>query len=236
MNCSEVLRANKWLVDKELCILTWGNVSYLDRDESILYIKPSGANLDELSPKQISQVSYETNELLGGLSPSVDTPTHLELYKQFGSRHQVPYGVNSIVHTHSVYATAFAQAGSPIPCLGTTHADYFFGEIPCVPQPTEEEVEEDYEKNTGKCIANYFISNGINPMEVPAALVQGHGVFCWGKTIEDALEISMIVEKVAQMASITLSMLPLRTCGGLSPYLLKKHYLRKHGTNNYYGQ
>ena len=226
MNCSEVLNANKWIVDKDLCMLTWGNVSYMDRDKSVVYIKPSGADLNSISPDDISQVSFDDEKLIGGLKPSVDTKIHLELYRNFEE-------VKAVVHTHSLHATSFAQASKGIPCLGTTHADYFFGEIPCVPQPTPEMIVEDYERHTGKCIANYFLKHNISSSSVPAALVEGHGVFCWGKTLKNALENAMIVEKIAEMALITLSLNP---NSELSSYVLYKHFLRKHGGASYYGQ
>lgn len=226
MSCLEVLYANKWIVEKNLSILTWGNVSKVNREEGQIYIKPSGANLETLGSEDISIVSLGDGSHLSGLSPSVDTKTHRQLYKHFDD-------VGCVVHTHSTYATAFAQANCSIPCLGTTHADYFFGSIPCITQPTSNEVDKDYEKFTGLRIVNHFHTLGINSLEVPAALVQGHGVFCWGKTVKDALENSIIVEKVAEMAIHTLS---LNQKSKLSEYILNKHFLRKHGKNKYYGQ
>jgi len=226
MSCSEVLFANKKIVDNNLVILSWGNVSKIDRSNNVLYIKPSGADLEQISEHDIAQVSTVDGHWVRGMKPSVDTKIHLEIYKGFSD-------VGAVVHTHSVYATAFAQANKPIPCLGTTHADYFHGEIPCVPQPTVVELDDDYEKHTGLRIVDYFNHFGINYNHVPAALVEGHGVFCWGKTIEDAVETSIILEKVAEMAILTLS---LNKDSNLSDYVLDKHFTRKHGDSKYYGQ
>jgi len=226
MSCLEVLEANKAIVENNLSILTWGNVSIIDRDKSVIYIKPSGADLGSLSPEDISVVSTKDGSRVSGMRPSVDTDIHLEIYKGFKS-------IGSIVHTHSVYATSFAQAGMGVPCLGTTHADYFYGEVPCVPQPTYEEVQDKYEKFTGSGIVNYFDYYNIDPAHIPAALVEGHGVFCWGKSSQDAIETSIILEKVSEMALLTLS---LRRDCNLSDYILEKHFTRKHGDSKYYGQ
>jgi L-ribulose-5-phosphate 4-epimerase len=226
MSCLEVLFANKQIVDKNLVILSWGNVSKIDRDKKLLYIKPSGADLEEISQYDIAQVSTLDGSWVLGMKPSVDTKIHLEIYKGFSD-------VGAVVHTHSVHATAFAQANKPIPCLGTTHADYFYGEIPCVPQPTAEELDDDYEKHTGLRIVDYFDYFDIDYNHIPAALVEGHGVFCWGKTVEDAVETAIILEKVAEMAILTLS---LNKDSNLSDYVLEKHFTRKHGDSKYYGQ
>lgn len=226
MSCLEVLFANKQIVDKNLVILSWGNVSKIDRDKNLLYIKPSGADLEEISQYDIAQVSTLDGSWVLGMKPSVDTKIHLEIYKGFSD-------VGAVVHTHSVHATAFAQANKPIPCLGTTHADYFYGEIPCVPQPTAEELDDDYEKYTGLRIVDYFDYFDIDYNHIPAALVEGHGVFCWGKTVEDAVETAIILEKVAEMAILTLS---LNKDSNLSDYVLEKHFTRKHGDSKYYGQ
>jgi len=198
----------------------------IDSKKGILYIKPSGANLSVIREEDISIVSLSDGELLSGMNPSVDTKTHLELYNGFKD-------VGAVVHTHSVYATSFAQANRSIPCLGTTHADYFFGEVPCISEPSSEEVKNDYEKFTGFRIVDYFNYCRINPVHVPAALVQGHGVCCWGKTLQEAVEHSIILEKVAEMAAITLD---INKNSVLSDYVLEKHFTRKHGDSKYYGQ
>jgi L-ribulose-5-phosphate 4-epimerase len=226
MSCLEVLFANKWIVEKNLSILTWGNVSKIDREKDLLLIKPSGADLDSINEHDIATVKVSTGERVSGLKPSVDTDIHLELYRGFED-------IGSVVHTHSVHATAFAQAHRAIPCLGTTHADYFHGEIPCVNQPTPAQVENDYERHTGQKIVEYFNYFELNPNHVPAALVAGHGVFCWGKTLEAALETAIIVETVAEMALHTLS---LNKGIMLDDYVLEKHFMRKHGDSKYYGQ
>jgi len=221
----EVLKANKWIIDKGLVSLTWGNVSYYDRDTSVVYIKPSGADLNLLSIDEISSVRMDET-LISGRKPSVDLPTHLEIYKNFSD-------INSIVHTHSKYATIFAQAQKSIPCLGTTHADYFFGEIPCIRHPTENEVTENYEKYTGKTIAKFYKMSGLSYNDVAACLISGHGSFVWGNTIENALQHSFILELVAEMAYKTLLFNPQST---LEKFIINKHFLRKHGDKSYYGQ
>jgi len=223
---NRVLEANREIVKSGLSILTWGNASLVDRDKELVHIKPSGINLSEASAEDIAVVGLSSGTHVSGLNASVDTKTHLELYNSFDN-------IGGVVHTHSVFATAFAQSNTNIPCLGTTHADYFNGAIPCIGPPSPEEVEEDYELFTGKNIVKYFKENAVNPDHVPGALVRGHGVFCWGYTIELAVEHAIIIEKIAEMAVITLG---LDSYSRLDPYILNKHFQRKHGKDSYYGQ
>ncbi len=221
----QVWRANMDLVKHNLVILTWGNVSGCDRDEGIVAIKPSGISYDELMPDDIVIVDWEGKIEEGEMTPSSDTPVHLELYKAFK-------GISAVTHTHSEYATVFAQAGKEIPCLGTTHADYFPGSVPVTRQISKKEVEEDYEVNTGRVIIERFAK--LDPLEMPAVLVAGHGPFTWGKTPDEAVQNSVALEKVAQMAWGTL--LLNRECERIPGYLLKKHHRRRHGPDAYYGQ
>ncbi|MGD2294660.1 MAG: L-ribulose-5-phosphate 4-epimerase AraD [Candidatus Aminicenantes bacterium] len=221
----QVWRANMDLVKHNLVILTWGNVSGCDRDEGIVAIKPSGISYDELNPDDIVIVDWEGKIVEGEMTPSSDTPVHLELYKAFK-------GISAVTHTHSEYATVFAQAGKEIPCLGTTHADYFPGSVPVTRKISEKEVEEDYEVNTGRVIIERFAK--LDPLEMPAVLVAGHGPFTWGKTPDEAVQNSVALEKVAQMAWGTL--LLNQECERMPGYLLKKHHRRRHGPDAYYGQ
>jgi L-ribulose-5-phosphate 4-epimerase len=225
LNKKSVLYANKWIVDKGLVELTWGNVSCYDRQKSTIYIKPSGVSLDSIKEDDISSLTIK-GSLLSGKKPSVDTPTHLEIYRNFSN-------VNCVIHTHSKYATIFAQANMSIPCLGTTHSDYFYGPIPCVEHPNMQEVNSDYEKQTGIGICNYFESNKINPLQMGSCLVKGHGVFSWGPNIEKALEKAYVLELIAEMAYKTIIINP---DAKLERFILDKHFLRKHGENKYYGQ
>tara|TARA_R100000008_G_C3579665_1_gene167600 strand:+ start:765 stop:1445 length:681 start_codon:yes stop_codon:yes gene_type:complete len=220
-----VLEANQWIVDKGLVELTWGNVSAVATNGDSVVIKPSGVQLDTTTRDDMAAVDWDGNHL-SGQKPSVDTPSHLALYNSFPE-------IASIVHTHSKYATIFAQAGHPIPCLGTTHADYFYGDVPCVPHPPEKEVENDYEENTGRIIGEYFSENELNCLYIPGCVVKGHGVFTWGQTIEAALENAYVLEVVAEMAYKTL-MLDRYSC--LADFVLEKHFGRKHGDTKYYGQ
>jgi L-ribulose-5-phosphate 4-epimerase len=222
---SEVLEANRWIVAQGLVKLTWGNVSALSDDKTAIIIKPSGLALDNATPDDMSVVSLE-GELLGGQKPSVDTPTHLELYECFPT-------IGCVVHTHSKYGTIFAQANRPIPCLGTTHADYFSGDIPCIPHPNRTEVEEEYEIATGRIIGEYFRENGLDYNQIPACIVQGHGVFVWGETGNKTLESAYVLELVAEMALNTLLLEP---HSHLADYVAEKHFSRKHGQTSYYGQ
>ena len=220
---SQILQANKWIVDNKLVSLTWGNVSA--RVNNDIFIKPSGADLNAITASDISTVSIDGSHK-SGLKPSVDTPAHIELYEGFD-------GVESVVHTHSKYATVFAQLKKPIPCLGTTHADYFRGSVPAIPIPDWND-KESYEKTTGKSIISYFKKNNINHFDISAALVSNHGIFAWGETIEKALERAYVLELIAEMAYLTLAVRPL--ADELNDKILEKHFERKNGNGKYYGQ
>lgn len=223
-----VLRANLALVEADLVTLTWGNASAADRDAGIIAIKPSGIPYDQLVADDIVVLSLPSGRLIeGAANPSSDTPTHLHLYGTFPD-------IGGIVHTHSTHATAFAQAGREIPPLGTTHADHFHGPVPIARPLTEAEVATHYERNTGRVIAECFQTRRINPMHIPAILVHGHGPFCWGKTVEEAVGNAIALEYCAQMAALTWQLDP-PACT-IPQYLLDKHFLRKHGPNATYGQ
>jgi L-ribulose-5-phosphate 4-epimerase len=221
----KVWKANLDLVKYNLVTSTFGNVSGMDRDQGLVIIKPSGMAYEELMPDDMVVVDMEGNTVDGWLNPSSDTPSHLEIYKAF-------HGVAGITHTHSEYATMFAQANKEIPCLGTTHADHFYGSVPVTRMMTEEEIEENYEKNTGKVVIERFAD--LDPVEMPGVLVASHGVFTWGKSPEDAALNGMILEKVAKMAWGTLMLDAQRE--GIPDSLLNKHFRRKHGPDAYYGQ
>lgn len=211
-----------------LAILTWGNASEVDRAAGVFAIKPSGVAYDDLTPDQIPLISLETGEKVAGdLNPSSDTLTHWHLYQAFPS-------IGGIVHTHSPHATAWAQARMDIPCLGTTHADTFYGSVPCTRPLTEEEIQSGYERNTGLVIANHFTQANLNPMEVPGVLVSAHAPFTWGKNAADAVINAVILEEIARMAVITRSLNPAGPKA--ESYLLQKHYTRKHGKDATYGQ
>ncbi len=219
-----VFEANLALVKEGLVKLTWGNASGIDRSAGIVVIKPSGISYDEMISDDMVVLNLDGEILDSRLKPSSDTATHLLLYKAFPS-------VNSIIHTHSEWATSWAQACIGIPCLGTTHADHFHGEVPCTRLLTPAEIQGEYELNTGKVIKERFA--GIDPMAVPAVLVAEHGPFCWGKSPADALKHAIILEEVAKMAFRTVML------GKKSPVqdaILEKHYSRKHGPDAYYGQ
>ncbi len=220
-----VCRANVTLVERGLVFQTWGNASAIDREHYCIVIKPSGVPYDRMTPSDMSVVGLDGNSLEQGLKPSVDTAIHLALYRAFPS-------IGGIVHTHSHYATCFAQACVPIPCLGTTHADYFNGEIPVAPVLSEKDVAQDYEANIGKSIVAAY--HARDPLECPAALAANHGPFAWGGTIEQAVENAVVLEEVARMAFHTLLLNP-ASCT-IPAYLLKKHFNRKHGAGKYYGQ
>lgn len=218
--------ANLRLVAEGLVTQTWGNVSGIDRERGLVVIKPSGMSYDNMKPKHMVVVSLETGKVVkGDLKPSSDMPTHLELYRAFEE-------IGGVVHTHSLYATAWAQAQREIPALGTTHADYFYGPVPCTRPLTPKEIQGDYEVNTGKVIVERFA--GLNPLHFPAVLVAEHGPFAWGKTPEKAVESAVILEEVAKLAHRTLSIRP--EVEAIQSELLDKHFLRKHGPNAYYGQ
>lgn len=220
-----VCEANIELQRRGLIIYSWGNVSGIDRKAGVVAIKPSGVKYDELTPEKIVLLDLEGNVVEGELRPSSDTPTHLELYRNFES-------VGGICHTHSVNATMWAQACHPIPCFGTTHADHFYGEVPVTEVMTKKQIESDYELNTGKVIVERF--SGIDPMQMPAVLVANHGPFTWGASPEKAVQNAVVLEEVAKMALGTISISPKQK--EISQVLLDKHYLRKHGKDAYYGQ
>jgi L-ribulose-5-phosphate 4-epimerase len=220
-----VCDANIELHKQNLAIYTWGNVSGIDRKAGIVAIKPSGVSYETLTPDKIVLLDLDGKIVEGNLKPSSDTPTHLELYRSFNA-------IGGICHSHSLSATVWAQAGREIPCLGTTHADYFYGPIPVTEPMTEDKIKSDYELNTGKAIARRFAE--LNPMQISAVLVANHGPFTWGKTADEAVEAMVVLEEIAMMAIETLNINPDQT--PISRELLDKHYLRKHGDTAYYGQ
>ncbi|MHB8898864.1 MAG: L-ribulose-5-phosphate 4-epimerase AraD [Thermoguttaceae bacterium] len=222
---SQVCRANLELVRHGLVTLTWGNVSGLSADGQYVVIKPSGISYERMSAETMPVVDLDGRLVEGRLRPSSDTPTHVCLYRAFP-------GIGGITHTHSPKATAFAQARREIPCLGTTHADHFFGPVPVTRPLTAEEVEEAYEANTGRVIVERF--QGMAPLEMPGILVAGHGPFSWGKNAWDSVHNAAALEAVAEMAFSTRLLRP--DSPGLEDYVLNKHYRRKHGPDAYYGQ
>ncbi len=222
----QVFQANLMLPKHGLVTFTWGNVSGIDRAAGLVVIKPSGISYDELKPDDMVIVELETGKVVDGkLKPSSDTPTHNELYKAFAD-------IGGIVHTHSRWATSFAQAGRGIAALGTTHADYFYGEIPCTRKMTWSEIQGEYEKETGLVIQETF--QGKDPNAIPGVLVYSHGPFAWGRDPLDAVHHAVVLEEVAFMNIQTMLLAP--DTPPMQPELLNKHYLRKHGTNAYYGQ
>ncbi len=223
----KVCQANLDLVEAGLVMGTFGNVSGVDRETGLFVIKPSGVPYDQLTPGNMVPVSLETGEVLEGtLRPSSDTPTHLELYRAF------PCG--GIVHTHSEFATALAQARLPVRCMGTTHSDYFRGDIPVTREMTREEVDGPYEANTGLVIIEAFRSGDVDPMEVPGVLVANHGPFTWGRDAADAVGRATVLEFVARMECTVRSVAP--DAARPARYLVDRHFLRKHGKDAYYGQ
>jgi len=221
-----VLRANLELVREGLVIQTFGNVSGIDRDRGLIVIKPSGVPYDDMKPEHMVVVSLESGKVVeGSLRPSSDTPTHAVLYRAFKD-------IGGVTHTHSLYATAWAQAGHAIPSLGTTHADYWYGDVPCTRLLSEKEIATDYEANTGNVIVETF--GNLDPMQHPAVLVASHGPFTWGKDADDAVHNAVILEFVAKLASETLRINP--KAEPMQSALLDKHFLRKHGAGAYYGQ
>lgn len=223
-----VHRANLDVVEAGLVELTWGNASAVDREAGVLAIKPSGIDYDVLAPEDVVVVSLETGEVVEGeLDPSSDTPTHRALSQAFPS-------LGGVVHTHSHYAVSWAQAERAIPCLGTTHADHFYGPIPVTRRMTKAEVQGEYERNTGAVIVERFREADVNPAEVPGVLVAGHGPFAWGEEVEDAVENAIVLESVARKALHTRLINP--DAEPINQALLDKHYLRKHGEEAYYGQ
>ncbi len=222
----KVYEANMELPQRGLVTYTWGNVSGIDREKGLFVIKPSGVEYDTLKPSDMVVVDLDGNKVEGDYNPSSDTPTHVALYNAFEN-------VGGIVHTHSPHATSWAQAGRSIPCYGTTHADYFYGEIPCVRNLTAEEVEEAYEKNTGKSIVEAFA--GKNPIHVPGVLCKNHGPFTWGKDAAQAVYNAVVLEEVAKMAFMT-ELINQKDDNRTPQYMVEKHFMRKHGPNAYYGQ
>lgn len=220
-----VLEANLELPKKGLVTYTWGNVSGIDRERNLIVIKPSGVPYEELKLEDLVVLDIDGNQVGGKLKPSSDTLTHLVIYRNFKQ-------VGGVAHTHSRWATSWAQAGKGIPALGTTHADYFYGEIPCTRKMTPQEIKNEYEKQTGNVIIETFLDK--NPMYMPGVLVNNHGPFTWGKDAGEAVHNSLVLEEVAMMAYTACSLTP-----GIKPIdqtLLDKHFLRKHGVNAYYGQ
>lgn len=222
-----VYNANMELVQHRLVIYTWGNVSGIDRERGIFAIKPSGVDYAELSPEKMVLVDLDGKVVEGELRPSSDTPTHLELYRRFPQ-------IGGITHTHSTHAVAFAQARLDIPCYGTTHADYFAGAIPCTRDLTPDEVDGDYEAATGRVIAETFAARGIDPTHTPAVLCLNHGPFAWGKDAAQSVYHAAVLEEVAKMAILTRALDPKAKTA--PEYVQRKHFLRKHGPNAYYGQ
>ncbi len=223
----EVYEANMMLPKHGLVTFTWGNVSGIDRQSGLFVIKPSGVEYEKLKWEDMVVVDLEGNKVEGDYKPSSDTATHVEIYKAFPE-------IGGIVHTHSSWATSWAQAGRGIPCYGTTHADYMYGEIPCVRNLTKEEIDAGYEKNTGVLIVDYFKENNIDVVAMPAVLCKNHGPFAWGKDAHEAVHNAVVLDEVAKMAA---------RCEMINPKnkpapqeLQDKHYFRKHGANAYYGQ
>ena len=223
----KVYEANMELPRRGLVTYTWGNVSGIDREKGLFVIKPSGVEYDELKPEDLVVMDLQGNKVEGDMNPSSDTKTHLVLYNAFPQ-------LGGIVHTHSPYAVGWAQAGRDIPCYGTTHADYFYGPITCARHLTQEELDEDYEMNTGKLIVEEFQARGIDPVAVPAVICHSHGPFTWGKDAAQAVYHAVVLEEVAKMAMFTRQVDP--SAAPAPQRIQDKHYMRKHGPNAYYGQ
>lgn len=221
----EVLEANLELPIYRLVTFTWGNVSGIDREKGLVVIKPSGVSYERLTREDMVVIDLHGNVVEGNLRPSSDTPTHLALYRAFPE-------IGGIVHTHSPWATIWSQAGQSIPALGTTHADYFYGDIPCTREMTAAEIQNDYELETGNVIIETF--QGRNPSFVPGVLVHNHGPFAWGTNAANAVHNAVVLEEVAKISYHTVQLNP--AVGSINPVLLDKHFLRKHGANAYYGQ
>lgn len=223
----QVCEANLELVRRGVVTYTWGNVSEIDRNTGLVVIKPSGVAYDGMKPEDMVVVDLESGKVVeGSYRPSSDTPTHLELYRAFPT-------IGGITHTHSTNAVSFSQAGADIPALGTTHADYFYGEIPCTRELTEGEVSDNYELNTGKVIVETIKNRRIDPMAIPGINVRNHGPFAWGNDAGDSVYHAVVMEVVAEMALKTMFLNPEAS---MKQYVLNKHYFRKHGVNAYYGQ
>ncbi len=223
----EIYEANMLLPKHNLITFTWGNVSGIDREKGLFVIKPSGVEYDVLTPDDMVVVDLEGNKVEGKYKPSSDTATHVVLYNRFPE-------IGGVVHTHSPWATSWAQAGRGIPCYGTTHADYLYGTVPCVRTLTKEEIDEAYEKNTGILIADHFEANNIDPEAMPAVLCKNHGPFTWGKDGHEAVHNAVVLEEVAKMAA-QCEMINARVQPAPQE-LQDKHYYRKHGAGAYYGQ
>ena len=221
----EVYEANMELHHRNLVVYTWGNVSQIDRAKGVIAIKPSGVAYEKLTADDIVIVDLENNIVEGKMRPSSDTKTHTHLYRHFDS-------IGGVTHTHSTYATAWAQTQQAIPCYGTTHADYAYGDIPCTAVMSDEQIERDYEEETGVQITDCFTTR--NPKEVPMVIVAGHAPFTWGKSGADAVYHAVILEEIARMAYLTKTLQP--NTAALKQGIVDKHYLRKHGKNAYYGQ
>ncbi len=224
---AEVLEANLELVKRGLVLYTFGNASGVDRESGLLVIKPSGVDYDELRPEHMVVTDLNGKIVEGELRPSSDLDTHTLLYREFPE-------IGAVVHTHSEYATSFAQAGMEIPALGTTHADYFHGPVPVTAPLTDDAIGGRYVHETGLAIVKHFKEQGIDPLAVPAVLVAGHAPFCWGRTAHDAAHNAVVLEAVARMAYRTLTLQA--DCAGVSQGLLDRHYFRKHGAKATYGQ
>jgi L-ribulose-5-phosphate 4-epimerase len=223
----KVYEANVELPRRGLVTYTWGNVSGIDREAGLFVIKPSGVEYEDLRPEDLVVMDLDGNKVEGSMNPSSDTKTHLVLYRSFPE-------IGGIVHTHSPYAVGWAQAGKDIPAFGTTHADYFYGPIPCARHLTQEELDEDYELNTGKIIVETFRERGIAPVSVPGVICRSHGPFTWGKDAAQAVYHAVVLEEVAKMALFTRMVEPMADAA--PQRYLDKHYMRKHGPNAYYGQ
>ncbi len=222
----QVYEANMQLPKHGLVTFTWGNVSGIDRESGLFVIKPSGVEYDKLTPDDMVVMDLMGNKAEGSLNPSSDTKTHMILYRRFPQ-------IGGVVHTHSTWATSWAQAGRDIPCYGTTHADYIYGSIPCARNLTAQELQ-DYEENTGVLIADLFEDRGIEPMSVPGVLCKNHGPFTWGTDADNAVHNAVVLEEVAKMAALCELINP--RVGEAPKSLQDKHYMRKHGPNAYYGQ
>lgn len=224
----QVLEANLALPAHHLVTFTWGNVSAIDREHGWVVIKPSGVEYDGMRAEDMVVVDLHSGTVVeGSKKPSSDTATHLALYRRFP-------GIGGIVHTHSRHATIWAQAGRDLPAWGTTHADYFYGTIPCTRLMTHEEIAGEYEHQTGEVIIQTFVERDIDPLQVPAVLVNAHGPFAWGKDATDAVHNAVVLEECAYMGLFSAQLTP--ELGNMQPQLLDKHYLRKHGKSAYYGQ
>lgn len=221
----KVYEANMELQRKGLVIYTWGNVSGIDREKGLIVIKPSGVDYDTMKAEDMVVLDLEGNVVEGKYKPSTDTPTHLVMYNTYPN-------IGGVVHTHSEWATTFAQAGLSIPAFGTTHADYFYGDVPCTRDLSDEEINGEYEKETGNVIVETI--GDKNPLEIPAIVVKNHGPFTWGKDPDNAVYNAVVLDKVAEMAYKTMTLN--KSVKSVNQTLLDKHYLRKHGVNAYYGQ